>query len=254
MQPHPAQRVPRWFLVTVVAGVVVVAAVSAAILTLPAPASQGAFALPAGTLVYLKPTTQGYVASYGFSWGWGGYLEGSWRATANTTVFVRPYINCFHCPLMRIFSMSGTSGTFNLTFGGTGWEYPNMTLSFSSASHDVVEVLRTIQVVYPPLTVLYPAGTVLNGTGFRIRSFDVHSPGAFLVGAWTAVNTTLWSYEGTPQEETNCGSWPPYAPPQVYDDSFTAYLMPGPHAVGVMQCSTRPWTVTVTVTIGIFYS
>ena len=39
----------------------------------------------------------------------------------------------------------------------------------------------------------------------------------------------------------------------VYGGSFNEYLMPGPHAVGVQQCSTLPWTVTVTVTIGIFY-
>ncbi len=252
MRASAARPLPRIVVASVLAGIVVFAALSAVILTLPEQPPGTVFA-PAGTVIPLEPSAEGYAAAYNFSWGWGGYVTGSWRSTAATTVTVRPRLECFHCPLMGIYVASGTSGRFNFTFGGTGWEYRNMTLAFSSAIPETIRVTRTIELVYPPMTILYPAGTVLTGPDLQARPFDVVSPGAFLVGAWSAVNTTLLAYDGTPQEPASCVGWGTYTAPAANWGSFNTYLMPGPHAVGVALCSTQPWTVTVTTAIGIFY-
>jgi len=239
--------------VSVVSAIVVFAVVSATLLTLPPETLSAGVLMPAGDAVQLRPSAYGYLATLNFSWGWGAILEGSWAATADTVVTVWPRLNCVYCPLIRSYGVIGTSGTFNYTFGGPGQQFPDMTIAFHSSLPDTVHALESIRVAYPPFTALLAAGTVLSGTGPRAFSFHVNSPGAYLVGAWTGVNTTLWSYAGTPPSDTNCGAWPADSPSYVYEDTINNYLTPGDYSIGVAMCSTRPWNVTVTATIGFFY-
>ncbi len=216
-------------------------------------ASGGALPLPAGTVVQLSPGLGGFSASFNFSWGPGGYLEGAWASVANVAAFAMPRLSCDFCPFFRIYMSSGQTGSLNDSFGGDGNSYPNMSLTFRSGASASVWIVRPIRVVYPPLTTILAKGTQLAGTETKGYNFTVHSPGAFLTGAWTAVNTTFWPYPATTQWPTECAPWPADSPPLYYEDSLSGYLAPGNYTLSVDLCVGRPWTVTVTETIGIFY-
>ncbi len=252
--PASPPRRPNRELALFLAGVILVAAVSLGVVVLGPLGTRTSVLASAGTNLVLAPFSSGFGLLLNYSWGWGAYLKGSWVATVDTAVTVVPALQCYHCPLFQIYGVHGLAGTLNYTFGGLGREYPNMTIGFGSSAPDIVHVTEAIEVVYPPMTVLYPAGTTLSGTGLVLASFTVRIPGAFLVGSWKAVNTTMWAYNGTPADLTNCAGWPIDSPPIAYQDSLNQFLTPGTYSVGSAQCSTRPWTITITATIGYFSS
>ncbi len=216
-------------------------------------ASAGTLPLPAGTALQLAPGPGGFSAGFDFSWGPGGYLEGAWASVANVTAFVLPNLSCVYCPFFRISMSSGRAGLLNESFGGDGNTYPNMSLTFRSGVPVAVWIVRPVRVVYPPLTTILAKGTELAGTGTEGYNFSVHAPGAFLTGAWTAVNTTFWAHPIATEGPTECVPWPADSPPLYYEASLNGYLVPGNYTLSVDLCVGRPWTVTVTETIGIFY-
>lgn len=247
----PEYRSLAVILVTFAVGI---AGVAVEFLVLPSEAARGALPIPSGTVMGLSPTHGLFAVEFDFSWGSGAHLQGSWVASTNTSVSVGPRLTCTFCPLMRIDFVHGTEGTFNETFGGPGQDYSNMSIAFTSRLPDAILIVQTVEVRYPPVTAILPAGTVLSGTGLQVYTFNVSAPGAFLVGASTSINTSLWIYSNsTVQEPSNCAPWPPNTPPFVYKDTYNAYLTPGSYAIGSGICSTRPWTITVTQTVGIFY-
>lgn len=253
-KPDAPRRLPRRIWVVLVVVVIAIAAFSLGALLLSPQASPPSLPLALGTDLVLSQWAPGYYwAEEYFSWTAGGYLRGSWTATNETIVDVVPRLNCESCPNYRIYELTGTSGTFDYSYGSPNSNYPNMVIQFRSSGPDTVHITSPVEVIYPTIFPILAAGFQRSGIGPWNVTFTVGSPGAYLVGSFTAVNTTLWSYVDLPQEPINCGGWTADAPPAHYDGGFNYFFQPGVHAVGVMPCSTRAWSFTVVSTIGYFY-